>query len=143
MKNAFQHIIRCDCRPGYLYHVLDNHCYETFSQGPCQKDEIFILIGESPIAKCSVNKCKEKDHIMFHDKCQKYNSREPCLHMQDKLKESGLPSKTLLLKVDPASFKLACIDEQESIFCYDYGCKSIKDNKVIYHYKLNATAEST
>lgn len=119
---------RCDCRPGYVYYVQNNDCYEAYKQGPCKDREILVVGKDTSNPKCVINDC-QKGFVMFNGACSEFRSEDACL----KMLKHPVSGRKMRLEVDPSSHQLVCADDTNGVMCIKNECKIVHNNKTYYN----------
>jgi hypothetical protein len=75
-------------------------CYEAFTKGPCNNNEILILPKKKVIPVCERNSC-ESGKVRFSNRCGKIGGYESCPQPQG--------GKSHTLQVNATTLQLGCV----------------------------------
>lgn len=102
----------CDCKPTFVYHPTSRQCYQLFTKGYCQGNNMLILRKDAKQPECVPNRCHEegKNKVEFEGTCVELNAyNDKCLH--HKLKQ--------LVSVREDTNELGCVNISDVVGKYD------------------------
>lgn len=94
----------CDCAPTFLYHPQTSRCWQAYSRGPCQRNEVLVLQSSKAIPLCERNTCDE-GKIKFYNVCSKLESHEACKQSSRESNKLGIHRMMIKGKKSLASAK--------------------------------------